>query len=108
MDLNVGFVTAGCIGALLPELIRIGKGPVDGVFKTPAYWIQLVAQVLVGGVVAHFLGPKSPQEAFAFGYTAPQILTRIAAAPTLQPPVQPPVGGGGVKTTFNPRVWWSR
>lgn len=107
MSTTVGLVIAGCIGGLVPELIRIGKGPVDGIFKTPAYWLQLIAQIALGGVVAYFLSPGSPQEAFTYGFTAPQLATRIAAAPTPEEPTEPPLGGAGPRV-FKPQVWWSR
>lgn len=102
------FVIAGCLGALVPELIRIGKGPIDGVFKTPGYWLQLLAQVALGAVAVYFLKDNTPtlQEAFALGFTSPQLVTRIAAAPTTQPPVSPPEGGG--TQSFQTFVWWSR
>ncbi len=101
-------VIAGCVGALVPELIRIGKGPTDGLFKAPGYWIQLLAQVVLGALAAYYLKDDTPtlQEAFAIGFTSPQLITRIAAAPTPEQPVTPPTGGGA--PIFRTRVWWSR
>jgi hypothetical protein len=104
---HLDFVLAGCIGALFPELVRIGKGPVQGVFSTPGYWIQLASQILLGALAAYFLGPTSIKEAITLGFTAPQIVTRVAAAPTPTPPVTPPAGGGG-PATFSTQIWWSR
>lgn len=99
-------IIAGCIGALVPELIRIGKGPVDNVFSTSGYWVQLLAQIVVGAIVAYYINPKDVFEAFSLGFTGPQLATRLAAAPTPAAPVSPPKGGG--PSRFDPRIWWSR
>lgn len=103
---HLDFVIAGCVGALVPELVRIGKGPINGVFSTPSYWVQLAAQLLLGALAAYFLSPASVKEAFTLGFTAPQLVTRVAAAPTPTAPITPPAGGGGA--VFDPRIWWSR
>jgi hypothetical protein len=99
-------IVAGCIGALTPELIRIAKGPTAGVFTAPGYWVQLFAQLVLSAVVAHYMEPKNAIEAFTFGFTAPQLATRLAAAKTQAPPASPPPGGGPPR--FHPRIWWSR
>lgn len=103
---HLDFVLAGCVGALFPELVRIGKGPINGIFSTPGYWIQLASQLLLGALAAYFFSPASIKEAVTLGFTAPQIVTRIAAAPTPTAPITPPAGGRG--PVFDPRIWWSR
>lgn len=108
MDPTTKIILAGCLGALVPELIRIGKGTTHDVFKSPTYWIQLIAQVAVGALAAYYVDTKTPEAAFAAGYTLPQLITRIAAAPTPTPPVVPPVGGGDGPGRFSLRTWWSR
>lgn len=106
MDINIKFVIAGACGALLPELIRIGKGPTDDIFKKPAYWLQLAAQVIAGVLAVYFLAPKDVPAAFTLGYSLPQFLTKAASAPTPVAPVGPPLGGG--PPAFNTRLWWAR
>ncbi len=109
MDINIPYLIAGAFGALLPEVIRIGKGPTDGIFKKPGYWIQLAAQVIAGVIAVFFLEPKDGPAAFTLGYSFPQFLTKAASAPTPVQPVGPPAGGGpAAPPVFNARLWWAR
>lgn len=114
MDDMARFVIAGCVGGLVPDLIRLIKGPVDGFYKTRTFWVQLIAQVALGGIAAYFLSPESIKEAFTYGFSAPEVMTRLAAtgasaAPTQQTDTQPggpPIGGGAPPA--NLRLWWAR
>lgn len=109
--MSVEFDIAACCGALLPELIRIAKGPTAGVFNSPGYWVQLLAQVAAGVLAAYYLVPEDAKSAFsigagAVGFSVPQVLTRAMAASTPTPPVAPPKAGAPPR--FDPRIWWSR
>jgi len=107
MTINWTYFLIGCIGGLIPDLIRIAKSDLTSMpnFRDPRYWIQALVLILLGGVAGVLA--KSTQEALAFGYSAPEILSRLGAQQTPAPPpnapLAPPVGGA-----FRVRLWWAR
>lgn len=105
-------IALGCVGALLPDLIRIAKSHNDpslpAFLKTGHFAISLAAMVILGGVAAMLFEPDRPMEALAFGYGGPELLSRVLAAPPEKhappKPIAPPKGGG---TLTSVRRWWS-
>jgi hypothetical protein len=69
----------GCLGGAVPDLLRLIKARHDGAPKyvrTLFFWAMFAVLVFLGGLVAHFGGARDPMGALAFGYSAPQLLSR--------------------------------
>lgn len=95
----MGLVPLGCIGGLLPDVIRLLNWAKDGatdpasVKRPPKAGVLLrlvgaLIQVGLGGFAVYLLGAASPLQAVAIGFAGPEFLTRIlaAAAPRVTPP----------------------
>jgi hypothetical protein len=96
-------VAAGCVGGLVPDLLRVVKAPTGGLPPASSLVLSVIAQVALGGIVAAFLGPETLKESFVYGFTAPEILSRLLAKQQEQPhPPGGPVGGGSPSI----RHWW--
>lgn len=76
-------ITIGCAGGLLPDILRIIKNRHDS--ELPSYvrmfnfWLGLVALVILGGFAVWVLGATQPREALIIGFTAPEVLSNLAA-----------------------------
>jgi hypothetical protein len=107
----------GCIGGLLPDVLRLLKNSEEreSVGKNlPTFLGGLVLQVFLGGLVAFLatsanllpgegqIVPGTLLAAVSYGFSAPEILTRLLAtsAPKLDPSSQR-------KSNFNLLHWWA-
>src|SRR4051794_3904420 len=83
----------GFVGGAIPDGIRIVKGRYAGALpdylKTLNFWLGFILLVAAGGFLAWLNKPQSIQEALAYGFAAPEILSRLLSSserPTLSAP----------------------
>jgi hypothetical protein len=92
-DLTIALV--GCFGGLLPDVLRLiknkYKATLPAYLKRSPFWIGLILQVLLGGLMAWLLGAEKASYALVFGYAAPQFVTQLVAGVVAQ---KPPVDRG--------------
>jgi hypothetical protein len=112
MDWSHTYWIYGCLGALLPDVIRVIRDhyqPSLPYFRYAPFWIGLALMVGIGGALAFWSGADTVQEALAYGYSGPEILTRLLAAPVRPPSaIGGQVGGAQPVPRFNLREWWAR
>jgi hypothetical protein len=79
-ELNWNMIFLGCIGGLFPDILRLIQNRYDlslpGYFKSPMFWVSLVLLILLGGFSAWFLGANEAKEALAYGFGAPEIVSK--------------------------------
>jgi hypothetical protein len=92
----------GFVGGAIPDGIRIIQGRYTG--SLPAYlttlnfWLGFILLVAAGGLVAWLGKPQSIQAALAYGFAAPEILSRLLSSPA------PPMLGSPARAM---RHFWS-
>lgn len=115
----MSFLAYGALGGLLPDAIRLIRARHDpeipAYLKSPTFYVGLVLCVLLGAVAAKLLGAEDIKQALAYGFSAPEILTRILVTGE-GPPISASMGPAGappgsVRTPSQPismRDWWRR
>ncbi len=115
-DFDLEMVVLGCIGGLLPDLLRLIKARDTGsVPKHFMFWLAWILLIAIGGFTAWLFDADQAKEAVALGFTAPEVLSKLGAKnePAVQPAdVQRSFSDSqslpsSKKTTFHPRGWWS-
>jgi hypothetical protein len=100
--LQWNMVVLGCIGGLLPDVIRFVKGRFRGSFpgylKRPMFWFGLLLLIALGGFAAWLLGASDAKQAIAYGFGAPELLSKLASKP---------VSDADRKLGFSLREWWA-
>ena len=92
----------GFAGGLLPDMIRIIKARYE--VKFPSYlscwnfWVGVLLLGLLGAATAWVLESANYKEALAYGFGAPEIISRVVSSQTSQ------VTRGG---KFEMRAWWA-
>jgi hypothetical protein len=79
--MSLSIIALGCLGGALPDVIRV----IQNRYKTelPDYLISknfllgFVLLVALGGFAAWLGGAKAVKEALAYGYGAPEIISRM-------------------------------
>ncbi|MGE0456106.1 MAG: hypothetical protein AB7O37_22850 [Vicinamibacteria bacterium] len=106
MTIDWAILSLGLFGGLVPDMIRLARELRDKSAPSPLH-AGLVASMailgLLGATCALVLDAKNAKEAIAFGFSAPELLSRLASQPP--PPggnPGPKPGGGG----FSLRAWW--
>ena len=69
----------GCLGGALPDLLRLVKGRHDGApafLRDWFFWLMFAALVGLGGLAALLGQADEAKEAIAFGFTAPEVISR--------------------------------
>jgi len=98
----------GCAAALIPDVLRIVKtrhNPhLPAYMKSFNFWLGLILLVALGGLAAWLAGAKDIKEALAYGYAAPEFISRLLSEPT--------TGAMGVKAKrgapgLGVRLWWA-
>lgn len=80
---NIVYFLLGCLGGLLPDVIRIIKNrhklSIPEFLRTGNFWLGLTLMVAIGGLAAWIFSPSSAKEAVIYGYAAPQLFSSLAA-----------------------------
>lgn len=96
-------IAFGCIGGFLPDVLRIIKGRHDaapGYLKSGTFYLGLALLVALGGFAAWLFGANEAKEAVAYGFAAPEIISKLGAD------VNPDRGDAASGNT-SLRQWWS-
>ncbi|MGK9235193.1 hypothetical protein KXS07_26275 [Inquilinus limosus] len=96
----------GCLGGALPDLLRLIKGRHDGApqfLRDWFFWLMFAGLVLLGGLAALLGQADEAKEAVAFGFAAPEVVSRAfgGGRAGLLPR---PVGPGLMRRL---RWWWA-
>jgi hypothetical protein len=99
-------ILVGCAGGALPDVIRIIKDRYKTEFpahlKSANFWMGFILLVLLGGVAAWLGGATGTKEALAFGFGAPEGISRLLASN------EPVTRSGGAGELFQTtRRFWS-
>ena len=97
-------IILGCIGGALPDIIRIIKSrfgeEVPGFIFRLNFWIGFILLIALGGFTAWLAAAQDLKQAVAYGFCAPEIISRLAgetsAKRSLEPDTKPGI-----------RDWWS-
>jgi hypothetical protein len=98
-------VGLGCAGGAIPDILRLIKGRYN--LEIPRYWrtanfsIGFALLVVLGGLAAWLGGASRIAEALAFGFGAPEFITRSLALP------EPTTKGPRVITLGEMRRFWA-
>jgi hypothetical protein len=97
-------ILIGCAGGLIPDALRIIKNrhepQVPEYLRSVAFWMGLLLLVILGGLAAWLGEAANVKQALAYGYAAPEFISRILS------------GGGtiasatGVGGKLGLRQWW--
>jgi purine-cytosine permease-like protein len=97
----------GAIGALLPDVIRIIKDrhnvQLPPYLKSLNFYLGLLFAVALGAAVAWLLAPSDVKAALAYGFGAPEIITRMLSK-------APSPAGAAAAASVGPRSvrrWWA-
>jgi len=102
---NATFIIFGCIGGFLPDLLRFIKGRTKGFpdyWSKPSFWLGLIFLVALGGFTAWVGGANEVKVALAYGYGAPEVLSRLIAS---EPEGEKEAVRGA--PGFSLRAWWA-
>lgn len=100
----IRIVTLGCVGGVLPDVLRIIAARYDGppnYLRSSFFWFGLVLLVVLGGAATMLVQPKGTIEALAVGFGAPEIITKLLARPGDRG------AGTGGSLSANLRSWWA-
>ncbi len=107
-------VLMGALGGLLPDILRIVKSRHDPqlqpYLRSIMFWVGVLLAVAVGAVAAALAGATSVREALAYGFGAPEVLTRIlSTAGQPAPPAKAPEGVAALARSGRPTLgnWWA-
>jgi hypothetical protein len=80
-QVNWTLIIFGCVGGLLPDILRIIQDrynlTIAAYFKSPMFYISLILLALLGGFSAWLLGAADVKQALAYGFGAPEIISRV-------------------------------
>lgn len=100
---DLSLVLVGCIGGLLPEVLRLVRARHDR--RLPKYlgylgfWLGVILMSLLGGLASWVLGAQGLKDALAYGFAAPEIFSRLSATTATD------VDRGAGE--FRLRTWWA-
>jgi len=93
----------GCIGGLIPDALRFIKGryelSIPAYLSKPNFWIGIILLIAVGGFCTWLIGPANVKEALAYGFSAPELLSKLFSKPSAQ------TDRGDAR--FDLRSWWA-
>lgn len=98
------WILVGCAGGALPDAIRLAKGrhevELPAYLKSANFYLGFVVLVALGGAAAWLGEAKDVKTALAFGFAAPEIISRLLSSPN-----PATMADGGRLTTV--RRWWA-
>jgi hypothetical protein len=73
----------GAIGGLVPDVLRIiaagRQGMILDVLKKVIFYVSLALLAVIGALAVLLVGAGSLKEAFAIGFGAPEVISRLGA-----------------------------
>lgn len=77
-------VLVGAAGGLLPDAVRVFRERHDPAvppfLKSPKFYVSLLIGVGLGALVTFLLAASNAKEAVAYGFAAPELLTKLAGS----------------------------
>lgn len=93
----------GAAGGVLPDVIRLARQrhnlALPPYVKKWNFYVGLTLAVVLGAVTAALLGADSITEAVAYGYGAPELLSRLLS--------RVETGAGRITPWRTLRAWWA-
>ena len=96
----------GCLGGVIPDVLRLIKGRHDGApgyLKEWFFWVMFAVLVLIGGLAAYCGQATGAKEAVAFGFAAPEIISRAFGGSDAD---RGAPSGSGTNVFRKIRSWW--
>lgn len=97
-------ILIGCAGGLIPDALRIIKNryepQVPEYLRSFAFWLGLLLLVILGGLAAWLGGAANVKQALAYGFAAPEFISRILSGGE----AATPAAEGEGKLSL--RKWW--
>jgi hypothetical protein len=104
---NLSIFLLGCLGGLLPDILRIIRNrytiDVPIYLKNINFWIGIALLVAIGGLTAWVLNAETMKDALIYGYASPQILSQLAASTSSERVER----GSYDQKAFELRRWWA-
>lgn len=80
-ELKWSMVILGCVGGLLPDILRVIQDRYSltpaAYFKSPMFYVSLFLLAALGGFSAWLLEAADVKQALAYGFGAPEIISRV-------------------------------
>jgi hypothetical protein len=97
-------ILIGCAGGLIPDALRIIKNrhepKMPEYLRSVTFWIGLLLLVILGGLAAWLGEAANVKQALAYGFAAPEFISRILSGGE----AATPAAEGGGKLSL--REWW--
>jgi hypothetical protein len=97
-------ILIGCAGGLIPDALRIVKNryepQVPEYLRSITFWIGLLLLVIFGGLAAWLGEAANVKQALAYGFAAPEFISRILS----RGKAATPAAEGEGKLSL--REWW--
>jgi hypothetical protein len=97
-------ILIGCAGGLIPDMLRIIKNrhepQVPEYLRSVNFWMGLLLLVVFGGLAAWLGQAADVKQALAYGFAAPEFISRILAGGEASAAAEK----GGGKLGFH--AWW--
>ena len=107
---NLGLFLLGCLGGLLPDILRIirnrYKVNVEAYFKNLNFWLGTLLLVVIGGLTAWVMSTQTAKDALIYGYASPQILSQLAASVRTEPVERGVSDARPTAPPFSLLKWW--
>jgi hypothetical protein len=79
--MGMALIVIGGLGGVIPDVVRLIKGmhdpAVPAYVKSAPFYIGLVLLIGLGCLAAWLAGATNAKEALAYGYGAPELVTKI-------------------------------
>jgi len=98
--MDVKLLLWSALGGITPDLTRLVKAGALGApsyLKSWFFWVSFIILALLGVAAAYLMPATNEKQAFAFGFSAPEILSRLAAKQDADRKVG----------DFTLRTWWA-
>lgn len=100
---SLDLIILGCVGGLIPDILRIIRGRYRSKFPkyfySGTFWLGLIFLVALGAFASWLLGAQHAKEALAYGFAGPELVSRFFAESA------GPVDRGDIP--FKLRDWWT-
>ncbi len=82
---TANIILLGALGGLVPDVLRFIKGrhkEMPGYLQKPQFYIGVVLLAGLGALAAWLMEAADVKQALAYGYAAPEVLSRLFAKTT--------------------------